>query len=436
MAKASETFSTGGIRRAVIYRHGARPGLRTALWLSLAPGLDAAHPLHRAAGLWLLQTRTGEVGCYASTSVSTGRSTGGRVLHDLQFLDAEHEWLPALANALARVRGARSVAAAEQATLRRALAAFSAELDADALAAVRTEGIATAAVYNHYAAPGGTTGRNRVQAALSHPRFAAHLRQDWQLRRAVDHGRPLVLRLSEHFEVGAATIRRLRALPKSVLPEPLAPALLRYADPLPAAAIPKTAGDWSVFSRLAHGLEDLVRRAGIGRSAVLAPFRQGWAAGLADLEQRLGGPLDLDAIMEMMQCAYRYGVRPALEEVLAERGSTVELPPSPPAAFFPLWFAQYGLLRLARMAQQWSEAHARLSLQRLGAAEDVARAPALRWPSFLDGGATHAGLRVVELTSYASLALEGERMDHCVASYAVKCLTSARTECRFIPLGQ
>lgn len=312
----------------------------------------------------------------------------------------------------------------EQATLRRALAAFCAELDQNVLAAVRADAEATAAVYNHYLADHATKSRNRIQAALSHPRFAMRLRQDWQLRRAVDAGSPLTQRLAEHFQVRATTIQRLRGLTQDVVPEQTLTAVLRHADLLPPDALPTASEDWLVFQRLADGLDNLVERAGLSRSAVLAPFRGGWAAGLAQVEQRLGAQLDLDTILEMMHCAYHYGVLPAVEGALAERGRSVKLSPIPPAAFFPLWFSRYGLVRLAQMARRWGEAYAQLSLQRLGSGQDGETKPALRWPSLLDAGATHAGTRVVELTSYAALEIEGQRMQHCVASYAIKCLTA------------
>ena len=50
------------------------------------------------------------------------------------------------------------------------------------------------------------------------------------------------------------------------------------------------------------------------------------------------------------------------------------------------------------------------------------RGASLAWPPLLDAGAWHGGLRVVELTSRAALELEGRRLQHCVVSYAIKCL--------------
>lgn len=93
MAGLIEVFSTGALRRAVLYRQGAQPGVRTALWVSLAPGLTASHRFHGCAGLWLAEPASGSVGCYASTRAPTGRSVGGRVVHDVPILDPDHDWV-------------------------------------------------------------------------------------------------------------------------------------------------------------------------------------------------------------------------------------------------------------------------------------------------------------------------------------------------------
>jgi hypothetical protein len=177
-----------------------------------------------------------------------------------------------------------------------------------------------------------------------------------------------------------------------------------------------------VYRRLAEGLETLAQQAGIAQSKLLEPFLGGWGTGLAALERRLQAPLDLDAILEMMHCAYHYGVRPAVVTALAQAEEEGRVAASAPASFFPLWFGRYGLARLAEIAQRWHEAHGRFSLERLAGTSAAARSAPLAWPSLLDSGASHAGLRVVELTSRAALELEGRRLQHCVASYAVKCL--------------
>jgi hypothetical protein len=238
----------------------------------------------------------------------------------------------------------------------------------------------------------------------------------------VDAGSALTPSLAAQYRVREATIKRLRRLDRGCIPAEALSVAVKYADSLPPQAIPSSPEDWAVFLRLTPGLETLSQRAGIAPAKLLQPFRGGWTNGLGDLEERLRSPLDLDAILEMMHCAYQYGVLPTVAAALEEQGCSVALVETPPASFFPLWFGRYGLARLAEITQRWQEAHGQFSLERLSGSRMTGPGVPLVWPSLLDSGATHGGLRVVELTSRAALELEGRRLEHCVASYAIKCL--------------
>lgn len=418
-----EIFDAGLIRRAVLYRSGAHPGVRTALWVDLrAAGFPAAHCFAGMAGFWLVETVQGLVSCLSSLRPPTGRSVGGRVVHDLPILNPGSGWLWEIANALAEAPGERTSASTEHGALRRAVSAFCAELDPDILAVAQEEDEETPAAYNHYSHSHARLRRNRLQAAEAHPRFAGALRRDWRLRRTVDAGTALTPSLATQYRVREATIKRLRRLDRGCIPAEAFSVAVKYADCLPPQAIPSSPEDWAVFLRLTPGLEALVQRAGIAPAKLLQPFRGGWSNGLGDLEERLRSPLDLDAILEMMHCAYQYGVLPAVAATLEEQGCSVSLLETPPASFFPLWFGRYGLARLAEITQRWQEAHGQFSLERLSGSRMAGSGVPLVWPSHLESGATHGGLRVVELTSRAALELEGRRLEHCVASYAIKCL--------------
>lgn len=115
---------------------------------------------------------------------------------------------------------------------------------------------------------------------------------------------------------------------------------------------------------------------------------------------------------------------PALEAELTKRGQAVEIVKDPPVAFFAVWFGQVGLRRLAQMALQWRDAYRQFSLDRLGL-DDPKAAASLEWSSIVENatGHSHGYYRVIELTSRQALELEGREQEHCVASYAVKCLT-------------
>lgn len=423
MSRPVAIFDAGRIRHAVLYRAGRHPGVRTALWVELRSAvLPAGHCFEGTAGFWLAESVQGWVTCFASTRPPTGQSVGGRVVHGLPVLDPDGRWLRELAQALAGSPGTRSFADTEHRTLRQAVTAFCAELDADILAAAQEEGEATPAAYNHYCHSHARVRRNRLQAAEAYPRFAGALRCDWRLRRAVEAGSALTRSLAAHYRVREATIKRLRGLERGCIPAEALHVAVKYADTLPPQAIPSSPEDWAVFLRLAPGLEMLNQRAGVAPANLLQPFRIGWTRGLEALEERLRSPLDLDAVLEMMHCAYHYGVRPAVAATLKQLGRSATLAESPPASFFPLWFGRYGLARLAEIAQRWQETHGQFSLERLSGSRLADHGVPLAWPSLLDSGASHDGLRVVELTSRAALELEGRRLDHCVASYAIKCL--------------
>jgi len=423
MSESLEIFSANTIKRAVLFRAGAHPGVRTALWVAVRPAiLRPGHAFDGAAGFWLAESMSGLVACHASSHVPSGRSVGGRVVNDLPSLDPDADWLWELAHGLASAPGVESSADVERTTLHRAVSAFCAELDPDVLTALREDTEAAPVVYNHYCTGSPVLRRNRLQAVASYPRFAHALRCDWGLRRAVDTGAELTSRLAAVYGVQAGTIKRLGRLPRSCVPASGIQKLCTYVDALPADRVPTSAEDWAVFRRLAPGLDGLMQHANMSPGTLSRPFQGGWAKGLLQLEQRLQAPLDVDAIVEMMHCAYYYGVRPAVAAALRKIGRRDDVAENAPAPFFPLWFGRYGLARLAQMAYRWQEAHGRFSLERLGGKHAAADTAALAWPSLLPAGATHGSMRVVELTSRAALELEGQRLGHCVASYAVKCL--------------
>lgn len=426
--------------RAVLYRGGPLPGFRTALHLDFGRRMTAAEPMAGFTGLWLAERENRVIGCYGCERVPEGWSIGGRVIHDLPVFGSENTWVEQLAAALAKatvggmscstdtadrlISSAGSPEHMVRDLLREALDAFYAGLDPDVMAAVRAEGSLVIAAYNHYWTADGPQRRARVQAALTHPGFSGALRNDWRLRRAVDVGAPLTQALAERYQVRIGTIKRTRDLaPGCIAPSSLA-ATLKRVDALSANAVPVAAPDWEVFLTLDDGLKSLAQATGQDLGRFLFPFAKGWRAGLDALEEQLQAPLDIDAVFEMMHSAYVYGLRPAVQEALAGSGSKATVSEEPPAAFFPLWFGRYGLTRLVQMSSQWREAHGRFSLERLGAGTPRGEDASLAWPGLLPAGASHGDLHVVELTSRQALELEGRRLEHCVASYAIKCLTA------------
>lgn len=323
----------------------------------------------------------------------------------------------------ANYKDAVLLAKVEHAILRSALAGFMEGLDNEVLAVMRAEGAADVETYNHFWNADGAFRRNRIQAARAYPFFAAPFRGDWRLRRAVDQGEPLARELAVRYDVRPRTIQQSRSLVPSRVPSEQRAVVLKRLNQLPAEYLPKTDRDWSAFMELSEPLSDLATMLEVEFPRLAAAFSRGWDKGRAVLSNKLGAEFDVAAIYEMMQATYRYGVRPQIREELVAAGRRARVPDDPPAEFFPIWFRRYPLARLAEMAGDWRVAYRQFSLERLGL-RNPGLASRLSWTGLFETavGHSHGRYRVLELTSRQALELEGREQEHCVASYAVKCL--------------
>ncbi len=431
-----------GGARAVLTRPATGNRQCQTLYIDFGGPLDIAGQSLPWWGLWLVEETDRKLFCYAASHPAAGqRPPGGRVLNRLAVLDPQAPWIDALSMRLAartldtpvarvatpdRPSDTWILARIEGAVLRAALNTFVESLDPEVLAAVRAEGATTPEVFNAYCTTAAPERRNRLQAAKAYPWFAAALRRDWRLRRAVLTGAPLTRALADHYQVQPRTIERTRAVAR--LPsDPQAHAvLLRRLDALPAEYLPRSEEDWRAFRALGEPLRDLAEALGVELPCLLKPMGNGWSVGLENLAKHAGGPLDVQAIFAMMQAAYRYGVRPALQARKVEHGGLSEIPPQAPAGFLPLWFGRYGLGRLSALARHWREDLTRFSLARvqaLGADEALPQPEApLIWPALIAGRHSHGPYRVIELTSQAELEQEGRQLEHCVGAYAAACL--------------
>lgn len=435
-------FSAGDLRtrRACLYRQGPVPGVGQALLIDLGRPRYETDSLGRLRGLWLVEDHKRKVFLYGTDSCPRSNAVGGSSLRDLPVLDPNSPWVERAAKAsAARVLGVDPAAAenessaidqdavllakVELAILRAALAGFLEGLDDEVLAVMRAEGAADVETYNHFWNADGAHRRNRIQAARSFPFFSRPMRGDWRLRRAVDRGDPLARELAARYDVQPRTIQQSRALVPSHVPPEQRAVLLKRLDQLPAEYLPRSDGDWAAFMELSEPLSNLAAVLEVDFPRLAAPFSRGWENGRSLLSSKLGAEFDVGAIYEMMQATYRYGVCPWLREELIAAGRRESVPDDPPAMFFPTWFGRYPLARLARMAEDWRLAYRQVSLERLGL-RNPALALKLSWTSLFEaaGGYSHGHYRVVELTSRQALELEGREQEHCVASYAVKCL--------------
>jgi hypothetical protein len=415
--------------RARLQRFGAGHGLRAALRVDLLAALPGPSPLGGFAVLWLAAAANGRVGFYGVAAGRPARAVGGQVIRDFPVLDPAGGWLRALAvhTTLCLVRslrgeapdeaGLRALFEAELALLSTAVRAFHGCLDAEVLGLLAAEGRWDPSAYNHLGAVEGPAKRNRRQAAHAFPWFQDALRDDWRLRRVVDAGQPLAPALEQRFAVSPSVLRRCRALPPAAVPQSRRSEVLRLAAEYPAEYLPSEAADWAAFLRVAPRLADLARVLRVDAPVLAASFKRGWQAGLESLREKHGAELDIDGIFDLMQAAYWYGLRPVLGALVGDD----EGPAQPPAGFFPLWFARYDLARLHGMAARWRLAFGKVAAERV-LGQGAAGLAELAWPVLADAPARFGPYRVVELTSLGDLITEGERLGHCAASYAVKCV--------------
>ncbi|MFP4279423.1 MAG: PcfJ domain-containing protein [Halochromatium sp.] len=438
-----QLFRSGLLReyRACLYRDSGISGMRQALSINLGSPLGESDALGTQRGLWLVEQDNRKLFLYGLESPCNPTQIGGTVMQGKPVLEPDSAWMKTLANALAaRVLGRQAsgaglaacphgmaqslLARVEHAILRAAIAAFSQSLRADVVAILQREGQGDWDAYNFYLDAAGHPNRNRLQAAHRFPFFSQALRTDWRLRQQVDRGAPLVRTLADVYQTQRRTIQHCRHFEPMRIDQEHRATLLAQLDQLPVEYLPKTDADHRVFRTLWQPLVDLAAVLQRDVRELAAPFAQGWAQGHRALTDKLGAALDFDAIYAFARATYRYSLYPALEAELAKRGQAVEIVEDPPVAFFAAWFGQVGLRRLAQMALQWRDAYRQFSLDRLGLCYPKAAA-SLEWSRIIENasGHSHGHYRMIELTSRQALELEGREQEHCVASYAVKCLT-------------
>ncbi|BCU08390.1 PcfJ domain-containing protein [Allochromatium tepidum] len=427
-----------GAPRAWLMRRGLPVSVRQALRVDFTTPTPLAGQPGRYHRLWLVEQADRQVFAYGVERPNASLLIGGRVLRGWPALDPESPWLMTLAEHLADAvldhpNAHRASPAGpsehwmltqvEAALCRAALGEWLSALDAERLAVIRAEGTPTPEVFNDYGAGDETTRTRRLQAAQTFPAYAGVLRTEARLRRAVIAGEPLQRALANHFQVKPRTIARTRSLRDPRIFAARRTRLQRL-DRWPAEYLPRTEADWAPCLALAERLDTLATCLDVEPIRLIKPFRHGWADGLQALTQQVGTRLDVDALFEMMQAAWHYGVRPALIDWANANGlDETAVPLQPPCTFFPRWFGRSGLARLMTLAQEWRTARLAFSLARADA--DPETAEPLTWPAWTPGSHTQSDYRILELTSQADLEHEGLRLAHCVGTYAGECLLHA-----------
>ncbi|MFC1776688.1 PcfJ domain-containing protein [Pseudomonadota bacterium] len=371
---------------------------------------------------------------HGSQQHCTEKAIGGRVIHNIDVLDIEGHWLSGLVKGLAlglcekavgfycrsQKKIEASLLSVELELLRNAMQSFIWELDTRTIAILNAEWTGRTSIYNHYVSAIPSQRRNRVQAAESFPWFSRSFRSDWKLRQAIENGKPLATALATRYKARPRTIKYFQRFNQLQLPEESMVNAIKAIDNYTAEYFPATEEDHKVFMSVADTLDDLVSTFQIDPSHLARPFINGWKLGVEQLEASLGRALNLESIFDMAQASFHYGVKPALHVT----GVTCGEHGHPPAKWFQLWFGHYGLKRLLEMAYRWEHLYGHFSLKRLGVSDENDADRILSWPQLLPSSYCHGPYRVVELTSQHELETEGRKLEHCIASYGMKCLVS------------
>ena len=416
--------------RAVLYKNNEIVHFKTALWIELENENELPMPFSGFKGLWLVELNNHKVFLHGSQKQFFPKNIGGRVIHDIEILNKHADWVSVLAHhhasSIIRKAGVcfaqpHKVAESllykiEKKLLENSIQSFIGELNPKALDILKAEGEGDNSIYNHYVSPSPEQHRNRIQAAKSYPWFSQSFRQNWQLRRSVDQTEPVLTELAKIYKIQPRTIKHFQGVIHYDVPPASKILFTQLVDNYSAEYLPKTPEDQKVFLALAKGLVDLANILQVDPVQLAKPFKNGWKDGLDKLEIYLDTKLDINSVNEMMLVSFYYGVLPLLKN----NKQLISLN-QPPITWFSEWFSQYGLKHLLWMANKWRLIHDDLCIYLFIKKYQLRD---LQWPALLPITYFYDLYQIIELTSQCDLKSEGKRLEHCVASYIMKCLMS------------
>lgn len=304
------------------------------------------------------------------------------------------------------------------------LRSFHAALDPEALACIgrallqNDEDIRR---YNYFIHANPGVQRNRRQAARVYPWVAEIVSSpsdDFRVHRLcqnIDSGNPLIPLLAEHYGVTRRVLRYMVGKDYALIGAAWRgnlDTLLKLLDRLKPERYPRSADDWQGFNRWVKPLCRFIDPgSGVAR-ATLADWleellREGYAAIPARFAAQGVTLGDIEAVPDLQRALLHWALA-ANPHLGAARVSDA--------------MARYGILRLAALSQRWHTALARWMERDAPAAteEDHETVPA--WPTFIDQPWPCDELSVMPLANLLLLKDEGQRLQHCVGTYASQCL--------------
>jgi len=324
---------------------------------------------------------------------------------------------------------------------RAAINGFIDGLDGELIKSIRACGLSpSVARYNSYRGGEPSAARNRIQAAAAVPLLGYLLGEEnhraARLRRLVDSGTPLWPALADSVGVPEETVRWLRGKTADEISDAWLgriPELLQSLSLLPPEKRPSSHDEWTAYTDFALVLRHVSsaqRRAFWLRDLA----RLGWIAARQKFAAIGAVPSDLLEIVDLLReitGAVGGELLPLLPLLTGHRHDDDPEWQRVSAAIETL-FLETGLLKQLRASLRWHE------LQLLPPVEEEAQATATddgedtaarlkHWPAPLTGPVKLGALSAHFLTTTSELRDEGLRMEHCVGSYASRCLFDGTT---------
>lgn len=278
----------------------------------------------------------------------------------------------------------------------------------------------TPTIYNYLAGGAEPESRNRIQAARVFPVLVPALATGngpREVHEAICAQKPLIDAVASAFGVPKSVARCLRGVDAVTAGPAWADqphALFRLLATLPPDFRPKDAETWTAFNAAvqaiaqASGLPPLCTRNRLWLHACAArKFKVEDLGAMLECAAR-----DIDELTSALVAVMNFELRrePRHKPVYAINAANEFVN------------SQSDILRLARLARRYEAAYLRESAD-FADAEEKALLSGARWKSVLDAPFASISRTIHQLSTAQELVDEGAEMSHCVAGYAICCLS-------------
>jgi transposase len=289
----------------------------------------------------------------------------------------------------------------------------------------------TVSLFNYFWCCAPEVSRNRLQAAAVFPIFTPALSRrvrpgDRELIRElgsiIDHGRPFLRDAAAPLGVKAEMLRYIQGKPLALLGEQWAAApedLLRALSFVPREQRPREKEEWDRFSKALRTFRTIA--GGSGSTVVWQLWlrelaRRGFRPGTNALLDELSRPNVARGVADFVSALHEAIANLAFRSLAGKRSSEDRNDLVVTLAHDAI--ARLSLRGLLELSARWHERMLALQAEVLRSSDAGYRRT---WESIVDGAVPVGDLFVHPLLSERALLQEGERLRHCVATYATAC---------------